>query len=209
MATDELNPAAESSLDLLDRARAGDESALNTLMARHLPRLRRWATGRLPRWVRDVTDTDDLVQDTLLRTFKRIDRFEARGEGALQAYLRQGVINRIRDEFRRAGRRPGAAELDSEVPDSSASPLDEAIGSQTVDRYERALQRLRAADREAIVARIEMGFSNEELATLLGKRTANAARMAVERALVRLAVEMRNLAAGPSSAADRANDNTR
>ena len=209
MATDELNPAAESSLDLLDRARAGDESALNTLMARHLPRLRRWATGRLPRWVRDVTDTDDLVQDTLLRTFKRIDRFEARGEGALQAYLRQGVINRIRDEFRRAGRRPGAAELDSEVPDSSASPLDEAIGSQTVDRYERALQRLRAADREAIVARIEMGFSNEELATLLGKRTANAARMAVERALVRRAVEMRNLAAGPSSAADRANDNTR
>lgn len=209
MATDELNPAAESSLDLLDQARAGDESALNTLMARHLPRLRRWATGRLPRWVRDVTDTDDLVQDTLLRTFKRIDRFEARGEGALQAYLRQGVINRIRDEFRRAGRRPGAAELDSEVPDSSASPLDEAIGSQAVDRYERALQRLRAADREAIVARIEMGFSNEELATLLGKRTANAARMAVERALVRLAVEMRNLAAGPSSAADRANDNTR
>jgi len=183
----------ESSLDLLVRAQAGDQSALNILMTRHLPRLRRWASGRLPRWARDVADTQDLVQDTLLQTFKRIDRFESRGDGALQAYLRQGVLNRIRDEFRRAGRRPPNEALDSRSPDSGASPLEEAIGQQAVERYEEALQRLRAEDREAIIARIEMGFTNEELATLLGKRTANSARMVAERALVRLAAEMRSL----------------
>ena len=101
MKSENQQTPAESSLDLLERARAGDASALDALMARHLPRLRRWASGRLPRWARDVADTQDLVQDTLLQTFKRIDRFEPRGEGALQAYLRQGVLNRIRDEYRR------------------------------------------------------------------------------------------------------------
>jgi RNA polymerase sigma factor (sigma-70 family) len=181
---------AETSLDLLERARAGDASALDALVARHLPRLHRWATGRLPRWARDVADTQDLVQETLIQTFKRIDRFEWRGEGALQAYLRQGVLNRIRDELRRAGRRPPAQELDSQAPDSAASPLEQAIGQEAVDRYEAALNRLRADDREAIIARIEMGFTHEELAHLLGKPSANAARMALERALVRLAEEM-------------------
>ena len=195
MASENPKTPVESSLDLLERARAGDQSALNTLLARHLPRLRRWASGRLPRWARDVADTQDLVQDTLLQTFKRIDRFEARGNGALQAYLRQGVLNRIRDEYRKAGRRPVTAELDSQKPDSAASPLEEAIGSEAVERYEKALQRLRAADREAIIARIEMGFTHEELATLLGKPSANAARMALERALVRLATEMRAVGA--------------
>jgi RNA polymerase sigma factor (sigma-70 family) len=181
---------AETSLDLLERARAGDASALDALVARHLPRLRRWASGRLPRWARDVADTQDLVQETLVQTFKRIERFEWRGEGALQAYLRQGVLNRIRDELRRAGRRPAAEQLDSQAPDGAASPLEQAIGQQAVERYEAALERLRAEDREAIIARIEMGFTHEELAQLLGKPSANAARMAVERALVRLAEEM-------------------
>lgn len=186
----------ESSVDLIERARGGDAAALDQLMARHLPRLRRWASGRLPRWARDVADTQDLVQDTLLQTFKRIDKIDAQRPGALQAYLRQGILNRIRDEFRRAGRRPAVLELDSQAPDGSASPLEEAIGRQAVERYEQALQRLRDDDREAIIARIEMGFTHEEVATLLGKPSANAARMALERALVRLAAEMHRVGAG-------------
>jgi RNA polymerase sigma factor (sigma-70 family) len=196
MANDERTTPAESSVRLLARARAGDRAALDELMTRHLPRLRRWASGRLPQWARDVADTQDLVQETLLQTFKRIDKFEMRGDGALQAYLRQGVLNRIRDEYRRAGRRPTPEALDSQAPDSAPSPLEEAIGRQAVDRYEQALQQLRAEEREAIVARIEMGFTHEELATLLGKSSANAARMAVERALVRLITEMHRLNAG-------------
>lgn len=190
MGSENPKTPAESSLDLLERAQAGDAPALDELMARHLPRLRRWASGRLPRWARDVADTQDLVQDTLLQTFKRIGRFESRGDGALQAYLRQSVLNRIRDEYRRAGRRPAAEALDSQAADSATSPLEEAIGRQAIERYEAALQRLRAEDREAIVARIELGFTHEEVASLLGKPSANAARMALERALVRLAAEM-------------------
>ena len=139
-----------------------------------------------------MAETQDLVQDTLIRTFKRIEAFEPQSDGALQAYLRQGILNRIRDEVRRAGRKPTPGPLDSQIEDQAASPLESAIGTEAVARYERALGRLRAEDREAIIARVELNCTNEEMAVLLRKPTANAARMAVERALVRLAQEMRD-----------------
>jgi RNA polymerase sigma-70 factor (ECF subfamily) len=91
----------ESTLRLLGRARLGDQAALEQLFGRFLRPLQRWAKGRLPAYARDLADTDDLVQDTLIQTFKRIDSVEPRGVGALQAYLRQAVLNRIRDELRR------------------------------------------------------------------------------------------------------------
>ena len=181
-----------SSLTLLARAQAGDRVALESLIARYLPRLQRWASGRLPRWARDTADTQDLVQETMFQTFKKIEKFEARGEGALFAYLRQAILNRIRDELRRAKRRPDMTEIDAHAQDQGRSPLEDAIGREAIERYERALATLRQEDREAVVARIELGYTNEEIAGLLGKPTANAARMAVERAIVRLAKEMRN-----------------
>jgi RNA polymerase sigma factor (sigma-70 family) len=181
----------ESTFHLIDRARRGDAQAVERLFARHLKPLQRWASGRLPKWARDLADTDDLVQDALLRTFKRIEGFEPRGVGALQAYLRQAVLNRLRDELRRRGRQPQGTDLDGLELEAAESPLEEAIGHEAVERYQRALQRLRAEEREAIIARVEMGYSYEELAEVLGKPTAEAARKAAQRALVRLAEEMK------------------
>jgi RNA polymerase sigma-70 factor (ECF subfamily) len=180
----------ESTFHLIERARAGDQEALERLFARHLKPLQRWARGRLPQWARDLADTDDLVQDTLVQTFKRIEDFEPRGVGALQAYLRQAVLNRIRNELRRKGRQPHATDLDGIEVESAESPLEQAIGSEAVERYEQALQRLTVEEREAIIARVEMGYSYEELAETLGKPTSEAARKAAHRALVRLAQEM-------------------
>jgi RNA polymerase sigma factor (sigma-70 family) len=184
------SPEVESTLHLIERARSGDQDALDRLFARYSGPLRRWASGRLPKWARDMADTDDLVQETLLRTFKRIEAFEPRGVGALQAYLRQSVLNAIREELRRKERRPNATDLDGLEADSNPSPLEQAIGSETVDRYERALARLKDVEREAIIGRLEMGYTYEELAEALGKPTADAARKAAQRALVRLVEEM-------------------
>ena len=184
----------ESTFHLIERARAGDQEALERLFARHLKPLQRWARGRLPRWARDLADTDDLVQETLAQTFKRITDFEPRRVGALQAYLRQAVLNRIRNELRRKSRQPHATDLDGIEVESVESPLEEAIGRETVERYEGALQRLTTEEREAIIARVEMGYSYEELAEALGKPTPEAARKAARRALIRLAKEMRRAA---------------
>jgi RNA polymerase sigma-70 factor (ECF subfamily) len=180
----------DATIQLVERAKAGDSDALERLVARFLPPLRRWASGRLPRWTRNVMDTDDLVQETVIRAVKRLDRFEVRHEGALQAYLRQAVINRIRDEVRRVGRSPDVVELPEEQPDAGASPLDIAIGREAGERYEAALARLRPEEREAIITRIELEYSYRQIAEALGKPSADAARMAVSRAILRLAQEM-------------------
>jgi RNA polymerase sigma-70 factor (ECF subfamily) len=186
------DPSATSTLLLLEQARSGDAHALNRLLQRYLPRLTRWASGRLPRWARDMSDTDDLVQDTLVRSVNNLGRFQPQGDGALQAYLRTAVMNRIRDEVRRRGRQPEPAVLDSAMPGAGQSPLEEAIGQELLGTYDRALDRLSPDDREAVIARIEMGCSYAEIAEATGRPSADAARMAVSRALLRLAEEMRH-----------------
>jgi RNA polymerase sigma-70 factor (ECF subfamily) len=75
--------------------------------------------------------------------------------------------------------------------DGSQSPIEEAIGREAVEAYERALERLKPEEREAIIARVEMGYTYEELAQALGKPTPDAARKTAQRALVRLAEEMK------------------
>ncbi len=183
-------PANESSFELLLRARSGDREAQDRLCAYYLPRLHRWARGRLPQAARGALDTGDLVQEVLVGALQQIEVFEPQHEWSFQAYLRQALINRIRDEVRRARRRPAAVPLDSGSPTLEASPLERAIGIEGVERYEAALRRLRADEQQLIVARCELGMSHQEVAQLLGKTSANAAQVAVHRALVRLAKEM-------------------
>jgi RNA polymerase sigma-70 factor (ECF subfamily) len=180
-----------STFELIDRARQGNQDAVERLFTRHLGPLQRWARGRLPQWAREFADTDDLVQDALLHTFKRIEEFEPRRVGALQAYLRQAVVNRVRDEVRRKGRRPHLTELDElELMAAARTPLDEAIGREAVEHYQRGLLQLKPEERELIIAKVEMDCTYEELAEMFGKPSPEAARKAAQRALVRLAEEM-------------------
>jgi len=180
----------ETTISLLARAKDGDSSALDQLVERSLPPLRRWARGRLPQYARGLGDTQDLVQDAVLRTLPRLSSFEARHPGALQAFLRQAVANRIIDEIRKVNRRPSIGELPDTQPDTGPSPLEQAIGREGFERYEAALQQLKPADREAIIARIELQQSYEEVAIALGKPSADSARMAVTRAIARLIAVM-------------------
>jgi RNA polymerase sigma factor (sigma-70 family) len=179
-----------STVELLTQARAGDRTAVELLFERCLPPLRRWARGRLPSYARGMAETQDLVQEVVLRTLRNLSGFQARGQGALQAYLRQALANRIRDEIRHTIRHPTLLELSDAQPDESPSPLERAIGREGLARYERALASVSEADREAIVARIELQQSYEEIAVALGRPTANAARVAVTRALSRLVEQM-------------------
>jgi RNA polymerase sigma-70 factor (ECF subfamily) len=180
----------ESSFELITRAQAGDSDALNRLLERYIPRLQRWASGRLPRYARGMADTHDLVQDVLISTLKHLPRFEHRHEGSLQAYLRQAVTNRIRDELRRLEHRTRREELAEDLVDAAASPLEVAIGREAFGRYEAALAALDSTEREAAIARLELGCSYDEITLLLGKPSVEATRMAVWRTLKKLATLM-------------------
>jgi RNA polymerase sigma-70 factor (ECF subfamily) len=183
-------PDGTSSTELVRRARDGDRRALDSLFERYRPILRRWAAGRLPRWARDLVDTDDMIQETMMGTLRNIQNFVPRHEGAFGAYLRQALNNRIRDEIRKANVRPQRVEISTSHGDPGVSPLEEAIGREAMQRYEAALAKLNDEERELIFARIEMGLSFKDVATATDKPSADAARMAVGRALLKLATEM-------------------
>lgn len=182
--------ALESTAFLLEQVRQGDAQARERLVARFLPLLRRWAHGRLPGHARSLADTDDLVQVSLLRALDHVDGFEVRREGAFLAYLRRILLNAVRDEIRRSARRPtddvDAVELSAPGP----SLLEEQVGRDTLEAYEAALTRLTEAQREAVIMRLEFGYSYPQIADAMGRTTPNAARMLVARALVQLAEEM-------------------
>ena len=180
----------DDTVDLLARARDGDRDAVERLFERHVPLLRRWAAGRLPRWARDAVETSDLIQDTVVQTLKHLHTFEHRGNGSLQAYLRQAVINRIRNVLRRAAGRPQPADLETDVPDDRTSPLEAVIGFERLQQYEAGLARLRPEERDAIIGRVELGMSYADLAAAIGKPSPDAARMFVVRGLMKLAREM-------------------
>lgn len=186
-ASDSPSPELLLTTELLERARQGDPVALEALMARYLPRLIRWASGRLPPYARSLFDTSDVVQETLLRAIQGIAGIEVRGPGGFQAYVRQAVLNRIRDQLRWARRRPGPADVPETLPDSNPSPLESAIGADLIARYETALAALGEEERQLLHLRIELDFSYEEIAALTGRSSRDAVRMAVKRALRKLA----------------------
>ncbi|HSR49924.1 MAG TPA: sigma-70 family RNA polymerase sigma factor [Acidobacteriota bacterium] len=182
---------SSTSVELLQRARSGDETALNALFQRYIPQLNRWARGRLPAYARDLLDTDDLVQETMMHTVRNVSSFVPCHDNAFRAYLRQGLFNRICDEIRRSRRKPDETDaLKHESPHPGPNPLEKVLGEECRKRYHRALQSLRSKDRELIMARIEKRWTYQRIAERLGRPSCDAARMAVARALVRLAQEM-------------------
>jgi RNA polymerase sigma factor (sigma-70 family) len=152
--------------------------------------LHRLAHGRLPRWVRSIADTADIVHDVVLRSLGRIGSIDRESDSALAAYLAEAVRNRIRDEHRRLARRGTTESLTPDLRDGHPSPFDAAVHDQLEARYRAALDRLSPTDRALIVAHVELDYSHEQLGLMLG-RSRNAARMALHRAVRRLAEAMR------------------
>ena len=178
----------ESTVALLARIRSGDAEACELLLRRYLAPLRRWARGRLPSVVRPLVSTDDVVQETLFGVLKHVTlhSFEPSRDGAFLLYLRRSLQNRIIDQVRKARREPPNGSLPEELAEERPSPLEAVLGREKLDAYERALSKLSPQHQEALLLRIELGLSYSEIAQAIGSPSANAARMVVSRALVRL-----------------------
>ena len=178
----------DSTVNLLVRIRSGEERAREILLRRYVPVLRRLARGKVPIRARPLVDTDDLVQRTLFAVFKHMDTFEHRHEGAFLAYLRTVLKNKILDIARQSN--PEQAEVDGTIPDLGPSPIEMAIGRERLQAYEAALDSLTEPQRQAVMMRLEMGYTYEEIAGAIDCPSANAARMLITRALARMAVQM-------------------
>ena len=183
MSTTEL----QSTRTLLTRMRSGDDHARDELARRCLPLLQRWARGRLPRSARDLADTDDLVQVSLMRALDNVERFDHTRPGAFMAYLRTILLNASRDEVRKFVRTPTREELAESEPDQEPSPFEKALDAESRAVYESALQSLSEAERNAVILRLEFGMTFQEVALELERPSSDAVRMMVKRALKKMA----------------------
>jgi RNA polymerase sigma-70 factor, ECF subfamily len=170
---------------LIRRFHDGETAARDELVARCLPALRRWAHGRLPAWGRDLSETEDLVQVALMRAVGGLDRFRPERQGAFLAYLRQILMNALRDELRRSQRQPHTA-MEEESLEAAAAPNPSAAPEDLMT-YEKALEGLADRQRQAVVLRLEFGMTFPEVAAELELPSANAARMLVSRGLLKIA----------------------
>ena len=180
----------ESTATLLSLVCQGDDHARERLCRLYLPILRRWAHGRLPCHARSMAETDDLVQLTFIQALDHISSFTPVREGAFLAYLRRILLNALRDELRKVSRTPHLDPLESSTPDPGVSPVDHVVGAETMQAYETGLEQLSEPQREAVILRVEFGYSYPEIAAALELNSEDSARMTVTRAISKLAQVM-------------------
>jgi RNA polymerase sigma factor (sigma-70 family) len=178
----DLNPT----LRLLDLAKKGDQRALSELFHRyHIP-LTNWAHGRLCPAARSQNETRDVVQISFQKAFQSLDGFDYRHQGSFLGYLHQILRNEIATTNRRWIKKKPTVELDGEHVDPAPDPFDVTAERERQELYERALATMTSYEQELIRMR-EMGMRNSDIAEELDIASSNAARMAVSRAVARLA----------------------
>lgn len=164
-------------------------AAVERVIATLLPFFQRWTHGRLPAYARRRMDTGDVVQEAIVGVLRNLGQLDTADPKALAKYLAIAIRNRIADEVRRASHGEVANRI-TDPADPRASPLEEAIDSETHQQYRAALLSLTPDDQALLVGRIELGLSFEELALVTQRASPDAARMATRRAALRLARAM-------------------
>jgi RNA polymerase sigma-70 factor, ECF subfamily len=153
-----------SDIDLVMRARAGDDAAFAELYERYSQLIYRY----LYRRVGEVELAQDLHAEVFLRMFEGLDRYEDRG-WPLSAWLYRIARSRIIDNARRSSAQQQVSLEDWES--SVASDSDEI--EQLVDRDElfQLIGHLTAEQRKVIQLRFLADLSIEEVCTQIGKNT--------------------------------------
>lgn len=169
------------------RRSSGVSGRLAALLASLRPKLRAWARGRLPPAARRRVDTEDLVQDALLGALRNSDALDPEQPGDVDAYLRQSIRNRIRDEIRWLQNGEVRATRQDLRADPDAPAFDRIAIAQQRRIFRKALCQLPERERELVVGCVELHLTYAELAAALGLPSAEAARSAARRAIFHLA----------------------
>jgi len=151
--------------------------------------LERWARGRTPVWARHSVDPQNVVRQTLIEVARSSEIGQPEIDCRPLSAIRRLLYENVREQVRSA-HNPGPPERRRLPPAAGRSLRDPLFETELLAQYESALSRLSSADRDAVIARAELGLPWSDVIGLLGKPGAATARIAVSRALVRLAREM-------------------
>jgi RNA polymerase sigma-70 factor (ECF subfamily) len=172
------------------QARGGDEEAFRVLVERHgrsIYRLAYRMTGR-------PEDAEDVVQETFVRAYRQLSRFEARSNFATWLY-RIG-FNCAIDYMRARPHRESAEShetLERLTPGSEAPSIDDLVYAGEIGaRVQEALNALSTQERAAFLMRHYHGCSIEEICNALDLKT-NAAKHSIFRAVKKMRVALKPL----------------
>jgi RNA polymerase sigma-70 factor (ECF subfamily) len=173
-------------------ARDGDSEAFRALVERHSHAVFRLAH----RMTGTQQDAEDVVQETFLRAYKQLGRFESRSN--FGTWLHRIAVNCSIDLIRsRANRETGHEAEDLEqfgatmdrTDAMGASPERLMLSSEVQARVQHAMASLSRLERAAFVLRHFEGQSIEEISRALGLKT-NAAKHSVFRAVRKMRVAL-------------------
>ena len=191
---------AMRSEELLRASQAGSRQALDELLTRHLPSVRAFVRLRLGPDTRAYESASDIVQSVCADLLGKSAPLEYRGEAQFRSWLHVTALNKIRQKHRHHAalkRRPqGGPPRPLESGEAlgcyagAITPSHAAVGKEDVERLEEALDRLPDHYREVISLVRIVGLTPAEAGEAMGT-TAAAARNLLNRALVKLATEMR------------------
>jgi RNA polymerase sigma-70 factor (ECF subfamily) len=189
----------DDTLLLAQRAAAGDEQALATLLSRHLPAVRAFVRAHMGPQLRAHESSSDLVQSVCRELLTHQERFQYPGEQQFLAWLyttaRRKISNRVRDLGRdkRDARREIGGLAESAMAELGAayarvsSPSGRALRAEEIARLEAAIDRLPEEQREVVTLAHIAGLSRAEIGAQMGK-TEEAVRALLHRAKARLAI---------------------
>lgn len=153
-------------LELVDRARDGDDWAFRTLVDRYESQVAATVVGMLG----PGPDAEDVGQETFIRFYHALDRF--RGESALGTYLTRIAISLSVNACKRRQRSRLRSWSRGQVQDAPPKPFMDgrADAEQALrnDRVRHAVDRLTPDHRAVVVLRMLTGYSSRETAELLG-----------------------------------------
>lgn len=186
---------------LLRNAQAGRADALNDLLARYRPRVTQAVALSLGRMLRQAGDVDDVVQEVLLSAFKNFGRFELRSDGSFMGWLVTIARNKILDLGKQAqckkrgeGKVFGLADLPATTTTAGppviakdASPTALVRARELEEAEQAAIVQLPENRRDVIIYRDLLGMTYEEIAPLMGYKTASPPRALYSHAREQLA----------------------
>lgn len=161
------------------RARHGDQCAFRLLVERHSHAIFRLAL----RMTRNEYDAEDLVQETFLRAFKQIHRFDARS--SFNTWLYRICVNCSLDLIRSRKLKPSQTTWLDQIMTHEPSPERLSQSRQIASLLEPAMQQLTESERTAFILRHYEGCGIEQIAEILGVH-AGAAKHSVFRAVQKL-----------------------
>lgn len=169
------------------RARQGDHDAFRVLVDRHSRSVYRLAF----RMTGTPHDAEDVVQETFIRAYRQLSRFEARAN--VSTWLYRIAFNCAVDFLRSRPRRESATEadvLERMAPSASGPTMDDLVYAGEIgERMQQALSDLSEKERAAFLMRHYHGCSIEEIGSTLGMKT-NATKHSIFRAVKKMRVAL-------------------